>query len=87
MKVLKISGGDFAVLHFQEEYSGVAVSSIIDNVEDYSVENSDNEDAEWELSVFELGEVSEEFVKFIREDIQEYNSSKDVGFYLETEIV
>ena len=87
MKVLKISGGDFAVIHFEEEHSGVAVSSIIDNLQDYSVENSDNEDAEWELSVFEVGEVSEKFVKFIREDIQDYDSSKDVGFYLETETI
>jgi hypothetical protein len=77
-RVLLVSGEDYSALSFEKANAGVLVSDIIDNIEDY-------ESDEWELSVHEFGEIDPKFVKFIKNNIQDYDMSKDTNFYLETE--
>lgn len=77
-RVLLVSGEDYSALSFEQANPGVLVSDIIDNIEKY-------ESDEWELSVQEFGEIDPKFVKFIKNNIQDYDMSKDTNFYLETE--
>ncbi len=77
-RILFVSGEDYSALSFEKANPGVLVSDIIDNIGDY-------ESDEWELSIREFGEIDPEFVKFIKNNIQDYDMSKDVNFYLETE--
>lgn len=77
-RVLLVSGEDYSALSFEKANSGTLVSDIIDNIQDY-------ESDEWELSVHEFGEIDPKFVKFIKNNIQDYDMSKDTNFYLETE--
>jgi MoaA/NifB/PqqE/SkfB family radical SAM enzyme len=77
-KVLFVTGEDYSALSFERENAGSLVSDIIDNIQDY-------ESDEWELSVHEFGEIDPNFVKFIKNKIQDYDMSKDTNFYLETE--
>lgn len=77
-RVLLVSGEDYSALSFEKANDGALVSDIIDNIQDY-------ESDEWELSVHEFGEIDPKFVKFIKDNIQDYDMSKDTNFYLETE--
>ena len=77
-RVLLVSGEDYSALSFEQANPGTLVSDIIDNIQDY-------ESDEWELSVHQFGEIDPKFVKFIKDNIQDYDMSKDVNFYLETE--
>jgi len=77
-KCLYVSGGDFSALSFQEEYSGTKVSDIIENLSDYESE-------EWDLEVYEFGEVDPEFVEFVRDTVQDYDQKKDATFFFDWE--
>lgn len=77
-RVLLVGGEDYSALSFEKANKGVLVSDIIDNIEEY-------ESDEWELSVHEFGDIDPKFVKFIKKNIQDYEMSKDINFYLETE--
>ena len=77
-RVLLVSGEDYSALSFEKANAGALVSDIIDNIEKY-------ESDEWELSVHEFGEIDPKFVKFIKNNIQDYDMSKDTNFYLENE--
>lgn len=83
MRVLKVSSGDdYAAIEFENNHGGVSVLDIINNLSNYEAP-----DEEWELGVFEVGEVSNEFVQFIRTHIEDYETSKSTTFYLETETI
>lgn len=88
MKVLLITGEDFSASSFENKFKGTKVSDIINNLSNYDYEG-DPEDSEeyWELSALNFGDIDPEFVKFIRQDIQDYDMSKDTNFYLETETI
>ena len=77
-RVLLVSGEDYSALSFEKENAGTLVSDIIDNIENY-------ESDEWELSVHQFGVIDPKFVDFIKDNIQDYDMSKDTNFYLETE--
>ena len=53
MKVLIINGFDFAVTHFENNHKGVKVISIINDLESFKPDGSD-EYEEWDLSVVEI---------------------------------
>jgi hypothetical protein len=78
IRVLFVSGDDYSALSFEKANPGVLVSDIIDNIENY-------ESDEWELSVHQFDEIDPKFVDFIKDNIQDYDMSKDTNFYLETE--
>jgi hypothetical protein len=86
MKLLYVtSGDDYAALRFQELYGGRTVADILENIDDITVTMEEHEDIE--LEVIEVGDVDERFIKFIRDEIQDYDDSKHKNFYLETQTV
>lgn len=87
MKVLKVtSGDDYAALQFENAHGGKKASEIINNLDQYQGD-PDDEDAYWELYVYEVGEVSEDFVKFIRRHIQDHDDAKHTQFYMEYDTI
>lgn len=82
MKVLKVGGEDYSAIEFENQHGGVLVSDVINNLEDYQ-----SPDGEWELNVFEVGEVSKEFVQFVRTHVEDYDDSKSETFYMENETI
>jgi hypothetical protein len=84
MKVLLVSGEDFSALHFENHYKGQKVSDIIQS----GITQVDEEDdVFFEMEVIEIGVVSDEFIKFIRTEMIDYDHGKDKNFWLETETV
>lgn len=88
MRVLKVySDGDYGAVEFENQYSGTLVKTIIDNINDYKQDVEEDWDADFLLHVYEFSDICPEFVKFIKEDIIDYDDSKHTTFYLETETV
>lgn len=91
MKLIYVSGGDYAALNFQNAYSGVKVSDILVDPSKYEPEEKstdDDDEAEyWELNVHDVGDVSPEFIDFFRNTVQDYDDSKHHNFWMENETV
>ncbi len=82
MKVLLVdSNDDFGATHFENEYGGVKVIDIINNIDEYRDEDY------YDLTVYEFTDIDPTFVKFIKTYIQDYDDSKNINFYLETDII
>lgn len=91
MKVLYISGDDYSSLKFEQKYTGTKVSDIISNLSEYMCEEDQEDeygDPEyWELSIEEVGEISDEFLNFVRTRVQDYDDSKHKNFWTENETI
>lgn len=89
MKAILISGdGDYCAVHFESKFGGTPVKDIIENPELFEPTDEDeDEDETWSIEVIEVGEVDPRFVKLIRNEIEDYDSSKHKTFYLENEKV
>jgi hypothetical protein len=89
MKAILISGdGDFCAVHFENKFGGTPVMDIIQHPESfYPDQDDEDEDETWSIEVIEVGEVDPRFVTFIRNEIEDYETSKNVTFYLENEKV
>jgi hypothetical protein len=77
-RLLMVSGGDFSALEFSREHSGKKVSDIIDNLSEY-------EGDEFDLEVYEFGEVDPKFVSFVKQSVMDYDQKKDTNFFFEWE--
>ena len=83
MRAILIHGeGDYSAAEFENEHGGTAVIDIINNPDQFQ-----SEEELWEIDVIEVGEVDPQFVKLIREHIEDYDYSKHKTFYLEYENV
>ena len=49
--------------------------------------DDEDEGETWSIEIIEVGEVDPRFVSFIRSNIEDYDTSKNVTFYLENEKV
>jgi hypothetical protein len=79
--VLVVTGGDdFHACDFENTYGGTPVKDVIDNLEQY-------ESDRWELEVYNFGPIDSEFVKFIKDKIQDYDDSKNTNFYMEGDTI
>lgn len=78
MRVLFVTGEDFSAVEFENENKGKSVTEIIDNISDY-------ESDMWELSVYEFDSIDPKFIEFVRDNIQDYDQSKEQNFYVEGE--
>ena len=86
-KVLLISEGDYAHSSFSNKYSGTKVIDIINNIEDYKPDGSDEYEY-WELKVLSFNiELDDKFLDFIRDSIMSYDDTKHKYFYIENEII
>jgi len=79
------SPDDYGMLSFQDKHAGTPVIDVINDIK--SFESKPEDEGTWELSVYEYGEVDPEFVKFVRDRIQDYEDSKHHGFFLQNETV
>lgn len=87
MKALFVTGGDFAALHFEDQFHGKPVKGLIDFIERTRSEADMNEEAEEiTLEVVETGVVSPIFVEYIR-SMRDYDDTKQSNFYLENEVI
>ena len=91
MKILKIiADGDYDALTFEEKFSGQRISDLILQVEAgkklaYKDDESEEEATELSARVYEVGEIDERFLKFVRDEVQDYDYAKSSNFYLETQ--
>ena len=83
MKAIFITGEDFAATHFEEQFQGKTVKSIIDS----GVTEVTGEDYYFEIISIEVGEVSEKFLNFVRDKMIDYDQGKSENFWLENEII
>jgi len=81
MKVLFITGDDYAAKDFEFRASGVSVKEIIEDPLSY------DSDSIYDMDIIEFGEVDPKFVDFIRDRIQDYDLSKSTNFYFENETI
>lgn len=83
-KVLLVSGdGDFSVIEFENAHGGAKVKDIIADLDKYA-----SEDEEWNLEVKEFeGPIDPAFAKFIKSQIQDYDQSKNINFFLESDTI
>ena len=86
MKILNIiADADYSALSFEERNKGELISKMIE-----MVENGDDigeEEIGFSAEVVEVGDIDKRFLKFIREEVQDYYAKKNSNFYLETEII
>ncbi|MBT9167788.1 MAG: hypothetical protein DDT19_01131 [Syntrophomonadaceae bacterium] len=91
MKILKIiADGDYDALTFEEKFSGQKISDLIAQVENgkmlaYKDDESDEEATELNTRVYDVGEIDERFLQFVRNEVQDYDDVKHSNFYLETQ--
>lgn len=80
MKLIYVSGDDSAALEFENYFKGKNVKEIIERF-------GEEHDGDFELELFEFDEIDPKFIKFIRNEIQDYDDSKHSNFYCEGEII
>ena len=82
MKLLQVYGDDYSALEFRREHNETTVREVIDDIGSYGSE-------EWQLKIIEIPDesVSQEFLDFIRNEIQDYDDSKSNTFWMEDEII
>lgn len=77
-KVIYVSGEDFASVFFEDWVRNNKLSfeeaCTLDTIED--------DEGYAEINTLTFGEIDPQFIEFIRGDIQDYEHSKDVNFYL-----
>jgi hypothetical protein len=82
MKVLYVKPmNDFDAVSFEEAYGDKPSLELWDRVKDRETIRDCNE-MELELSALEFGEVDPEFVKFVKEEIADYDMLKHTNFYI-----
>lgn len=91
MKVLRVSSAnrDYGASYFENEYFGQSVDELIKRVEageKFTTGDMEEED-ELDMRVLETGDVSPEFIKFMRDEVIDYDDQKHQAFYFEGEII
>lgn len=81
MKILVVDGEDFAA-NYVEEQMGLQEAYELAVANDGYVNTEIEGYIELTLEVKEFGYVDPAFIKFIRDEIQNYDMSKDNNFYL-----
>lgn len=84
MKLLHISGSDFAASEFENKFGGKKLKEVLESKE---FEVFKQEDEYTEFQILEFNEIDPAFIKFIRNCVMDYDGSKHNNFYLENEII
>ncbi len=91
MKILKlIPNGDYESVVFENGFSGKPVTDLIKKVEAgeiLSCEDDDGEEITFGFKVFEVGEISDSFLSFVRNEVQDEDDAKHSNFYVENSVV
>lgn len=88
MKILKVSGDDYATLKFSKKHNGKLVIDIVDDIEKY--ESDDGDDGFWELEVLEfkgdVKDIDQNLLKWIKSEI-DYDNYKHQFYYFDNETI
>ena len=90
MKMIYVSGNDdFAALDFEKHFNGKTVKEIIDS--EFSNHTSsiefETDEGNFEIELYNFGEVDPEFINFVNNQILDYDQSKHTNFYFEDETI
>lgn len=83
IKVLYVYGNDYAAVDFENsDYTPKIVYEILERNSETELEQLKEKYGDTEFKILEFGEVDENFIAFVRNDIQDYDISKDQNFYI-----
>lgn len=81
MKVILVGGDDYSALTFEQ--SEMSITEAYDKAVEKGGEfELDDGDGFFKVNAFEFGEVDKEFVKFIKNNIEDYDMAKNQTFYV-----
>ena len=90
MKIIYISGqSDFSAIDMEEsgELKSLTKALVTANILTNGLVNEIESSDESTVKLLEFGEVDKEFIKFVRDEIVDYDLSKQSDFYLLEEIL
>lgn len=94
MKVIFVTGDDYAALEFEQSHEGQEVSNFIETYFDegetsieYTFLTDNQVERTVEIELLQFASVSLDFVKFVRNQVQDYDQSKHENFYCEGQII
>lgn len=89
MKILKIiADGDYDACIFEEKFAGQKIADLIEKVEakeKLTYKDDEGEEQELFARIYEVGEIDERFLAFVRDEVQDYDDAKNSNFYLENQ--
>ncbi len=94
MKMIYVSGDEYASLEFEQRHVGQSISEFIKNFFDenkteiaYSFLTDRNTEIIVDCELFNFGEIDPKFIQFVRKTVQDYDDSKHSNFYFEDQIL
>ena len=83
MKLLLVNGDDYSALQFESSiYTVEEIIGLIEDKNEERLEEIKNELGYTDFQLFEFGEVDPKFIRFVRDNIQDYDTSKSENFYI-----
>lgn len=82
MKMIYVTGDDYAAIEFEKKFKG---RQVLDIIREFFIEDNEFE-GEFEMELYEFGEIDPKFIHFIN-DLLDYDQLKHENFYFENEIV
>jgi hypothetical protein len=82
MKILLITGDDYAACEFESTYNSKEFVEVNNMSVGQTINIPMEEREDIYATLLEFGTVDREFIEFIKEDIQDYDDSKTVNFYV-----
>lgn len=92
MKAIIITGDDYGALQFEQKFLGTKVSDIVNNINDYTlIEHGgtveDDGETYWEVQVYDVGQVSDEFISLYKKQIEDHDDKKHTRILFETDVL
>lgn len=84
LKMIYVSGDDYAALEFERYFNGESVKTIIERLFD----NGEEHDGNFDVELYNFLMIPDDrFIEFIRNEIQDYDDAKHRNFYFEGETI
>lgn len=94
MIMIFVSGDDYAALEFEQAHEKLPVSYFIDTYFDkdeteiaFSFVTNNHEERTVDIELLKFESVSLDFIKFVRNQVQDYDQSKHENFYCEGQTI
>jgi len=80
MKILFITGEDYSARYYEDNYT---MREVLRRLDDKGYCEIDDGDGQFTAELMEFkGEISNKFISFIRNELMDYDSTKDTNFYI-----
>lgn len=83
MKIIHVYGDEYAAIEFEKYFKGKRCSDII---QEYFVDEKEY-DGDFEMELMVFNDVDPEFIKFIKQEIMDYDMMKHENFYTEDQVI